>query len=83
MFIVFAVIMIYLTDDNIIIGYFLERVIYLLLMDKYFLAIIGVIIFTVLIVLYVRISGKTSSASGKSSESSDNLKEGADFTILE
>jgi hypothetical protein len=49
-------------------------------MDKYLLVIIGLIIFSILVILFVRIFAKTPPTSDKNV---DNLKEGLDFTILE
>jgi hypothetical protein len=45
-------------------------------MNPYFLAIIGIIIFSILVILYVRISGEER-------RGANDLKTGEDFTILE
>ena len=61
-------------------------------MDKYLLAITSLIIFTIIVILYIRISGRNNSSNstdgldGKPQGSSDDLsdlKTGEDFTILE
>ena len=48
-------------------------------MDKYLLGIICLIILSILIIFYIRIFRKDIPLE----ESSDKLKDGADFTILE
>jgi uncharacterized protein YpmS len=48
-------------------------------MSVYFLGLIAIIVISILVILYVRISARNSS----SQESEDKIKDGADFTILE
>jgi hypothetical protein len=48
-------------------------------MDIYLISTVALIIFSIIVILYIRISAKNALSSG----SSDESKDGADFTILE
>lgn len=52
-------------------------------MDKYLLASGGLIVFSLMIILCVRIFEKTSTEPDKNLDKASRLEEGEDFTILE